>query len=124
MSTRTRHSIALRRKDRELADLILFLDALSGDEPPGGLIEVRYREPHAAMSQRFHRVDRPELAAHLIRRLARRHAGDPTQPSAVLARATASSNPGRPTRLGVAMSNTAKPEAESKAAAATISAAS
>lgn len=72
MSTHARHSIAIRPEDRELADLIRFLDALSGREPHGGLIEVRYRKPGGAMHQRFHRVDRPELAAHVIRLLARR----------------------------------------------------
>lgn len=73
MSAHARRSIAARREDRELAELIRFLDALTGDEPPGGLIEVRYREPGATMGQRFHRADRPELAARLILLLAQRH---------------------------------------------------
>lgn len=73
MSRHARHPTAVPREDRELADLIRFLDALTGREPPGGLIEVRYRRPGAPMFQRFHRLDHPELAAHLILLLICRH---------------------------------------------------
>ena len=54
-------------------ELVRFLSALTGDEPPGGLIEVRYREPGEPMRQRFHRSDRPELAAEIVLLLSRRH---------------------------------------------------
>src|SRR3954469_9190720 len=56
----------------QVAELVRFLDALHVREP-SGLIEVRYRPPGGAMSQRFHRADRPELAAELILLLAEAH---------------------------------------------------
>jgi hypothetical protein len=59
--------------DRSRHELVRFLSALTGDEPPGGLIEVRYREPGGPMRQRFHRSDRPELAAEIVLMLSRRH---------------------------------------------------
>jgi hypothetical protein len=54
-------------------ELIRFLSALTGDEPQGALTEVRYRERGGSMSQRFHRCDRPEVAAEIILLLAHRH---------------------------------------------------
>src|SRR5207244_857630 len=55
-----------------IAELARFLQLLTGDEPAGGLIEIRHREPHAAsMGQRFHAAQRPELIARLIFLLAR-----------------------------------------------------
>lgn len=69
---RSRHSIvaaksaAGRADERQLDELVQFLEALAGREPRGGLIEVRYREPEGGMRQRFHRADRPELAARII----------------------------------------------------------
>ena len=59
--------------ERSRQQLVKFLSALSGDEPRGGLIEVRYREPGASMRQRFHRSDRPELAVEIVLLLSRRH---------------------------------------------------
>ncbi len=72
ITTHTRRSPTIQ-EDREVAELVRFLDALSGDEPRGGLIEIRYREPGGGMGQRFHRADRPELVGRLILLLARRH---------------------------------------------------
>jgi hypothetical protein len=58
--------------DRRRQDLTRFLRALAGAEPPGGLIEVRYRDD-GGMRQRFHRCDRPELATEIVLLLAERH---------------------------------------------------
>jgi hypothetical protein len=56
----------------EVAELVEYLGALVGREPRGGLIEVRYREGDG-MRQRFHRADRPELAAELVLLLGQQH---------------------------------------------------
>jgi hypothetical protein len=56
----------------QVAELAQFLDALHVRET-SGLIEVRYRPPGGAMSQRFHRADRPEITAELILLLAQAH---------------------------------------------------
>ena len=56
----------------QVAELVQFLDALHVRET-SGLVEVRYRPRGGAMSQRFHRADRPELAAELILLLAQAH---------------------------------------------------
>ena len=55
-----------------MAELVQYLGALVGREPRGGLIEVRYREG-TGMRQRFHRADRPELAAELVLLLGQQH---------------------------------------------------
>jgi hypothetical protein len=56
----------------EVAELVQYLGALVGQEPRGGLIEVRYRAGDG-MRQRFHRADRPELAAELVLLLGEQH---------------------------------------------------
>src|SRR3954463_9033560 len=55
-----------------VAERVQFLRVVHAREGRG-LIEVRYRPPGGAMSQRFHRADRPELAAELILLLAQAH---------------------------------------------------
>jgi hypothetical protein len=60
------------RHRAQVAELVQFLDAVLAREGRG-LIEVRYRPPGGAMSQRFHRADRPELSAELILLLAESH---------------------------------------------------
>jgi hypothetical protein len=56
----------------QVAELVQFLGGLVGQEPRGGLIEVRYREGDG-MRQRFHRANRPELAAELVLLLGQQH---------------------------------------------------
>jgi hypothetical protein len=58
------------RHQAQVADLVRFLELLHARD---GLIEVRYRVPGGGMSQRFHRADRPELAAELVLLLAQSH---------------------------------------------------
>ena len=64
MNARPRpHIIAASR------ELLVFLAALGGREPTGGLLELRYRRPGGGMGQEFHPASQPARAARAITRL-------------------------------------------------------